>query len=141
MEYKRFGHEIALRVARGEELIESLRSVCEKENIRLATVSGLGAAGVVEMGLYNVENKEYHSHTFTGEFEIAQVTGNVTTMDGEVYIHLHATIGDEKLRAWAGHLNKAVISATAELFIHILEGETNRTRNDETGLNLLHFLD
>ena len=52
MEYRRFGNTIYLRLDPKEEILEEIGKVAEKENIRLAQVTGLGAindftAGVV----------------------------------------------------------------------------------------------
>ena len=38
-----------------------------------------------------------------------------------------------------GHLKKAVVSATAEITVHVLEGRVGRKWNEEIGLNLLAF--
>ena len=38
-----------------------------------------------------------------------------------------------------GHLNKATVSATCEMFIHVIDGEVNRKFSDEIGLNLFEF--
>ena len=38
-----------------------------------------------------------------------------------------------------GLLKKAVVSATAEITVHVLEGRVGRKWNEEIGLNLLAF--
>jgi predicted DNA-binding protein with PD1-like motif len=38
-----------------------------------------------------------------------------------------------------GHLNQARISVTCEMFIHILDGQVDREKDPETGINLLKF--
>ena len=54
MEYKRFTDKIFLRADRGEELVSAIVSVSEKENVRLASVSGIGAAGLIRAGYFDV---------------------------------------------------------------------------------------
>ena len=39
----------------------------------------------------------------------------------------------------AGHLNAAVVSATCELVIDVIDGEVGREFSDEIGLNLFKF--
>lgn len=46
---------------------------------------------------------------------------------------------DQEGHAFGGHLNEAVISATCELVVTCLPGETNRVFSDEVGLNLISF--
>ena len=42
MDYRRFGSTIVLRLDKGDEIVESILRLAKMENIRLATVSGLG---------------------------------------------------------------------------------------------------
>ena len=64
MEYKRFGNTIYLRLDPKEEILEEIGKVAEKENIRLAQVTGLGAINDFTAGVYNTVTKEYHSIQF-----------------------------------------------------------------------------
>ena len=59
MDYRRFGNQIVLRVDRDEEVMTEITALCEKENIRLASISGLGAADHLVMGLYDVEAQKF----------------------------------------------------------------------------------
>lgn len=141
MDYRRFGNKVVLRIDRGEEVVDTIVKLCEKENIRLAAVSGLGAADSVTMGLYNVAEKKYHQHTFERPFEITALIGNITRMDGKVYQHLHITVADEDGHAFGGHLSAARISGTGEIVLDIIDGEVGRKVDDitGTGLNLFDF--
>lgn len=57
-------------------------------------------------------------------------------MQDEPYSHLHICIGDEQGRAYGGHLNEAVISATAEIVLTKLPGKIDRVKSPEIGLNV-----
>ena len=98
MRYKKTGPVYILRIDRGEEIVETLRRFCAEQKITLGTVQGIGAAGHVEIGLFETPTREYHTTTLTGDFEITSLLGSITTMDGAPYLHLHATI------AGASHL-------------------------------------
>ena len=65
------------------------------------------------------------------------LNGNITRKDGCPYLHLHIALSDENYNLYGGHLNSAVISITAEIYINILNGEINRRVNPETSLNIL----
>ena len=47
--------------------------------------------------------------------------------------------GNENGEVFGGHLNKAIISATCEMVINIIDGKIDRKFNEEIGLNLLEF--
>ena len=78
MEYRKYGKRYVIRIDRGEEVTAKLQELCEKEDIRLASVEGLGAADHVVVGLYNVEKKEYKKRVFDEEMEISSINGNIT---------------------------------------------------------------
>ena len=140
MEYRRFQDTLVVRIDRGEEITEQLRMVAEKEGIRLASIEALGAVNDFTVGVYNTAEKKYYSNRFQGAYEIVSLTGTITTMDGKFYHHLHMSAGDEKGAVFGGHLNSAVISATCEMVIRVIDGVVERRHDPEIGLNLFRFL-
>ena len=91
------------------------------------------------IGVFDTSAKAYHSNRFQGVYEIVSLVGTINTKDGDFYCHLHMCAGDQEGHAFGGHLNEAVISATCELVVTCLPGETNRVFSDEVGLNLISF--
>lgn len=139
MEYKKFKNTIIARMDRGEEILEQLKIIAENENIKLASISALGAVNDFTVGVYNVEEKKYYSNDFKGSYEIVSLTGTINTFDGKYYSHLHMSAGDNSGRVFGGHLNRAVISATCEMVINIIDGTVDRKHDDITGLNIFKF--
>ena len=139
MDYKKFGNKYVIRIDRGDEVVDSLKRVCVENGVKLGTVSGIGAVNNVTVGLFDTTTKQYHKETFTGDHEITALVGNVSTMNGQVYFHLHATLSDITHQAIGGHLNQAVVSGTCECIIDAIDGEVDREFSDEIGLNLLKF--
>ena len=41
--------------------------------------------------------------------------------------------------AYGGHLNEAIVSATAEIVVTMLPGKVDRVKSEETGLNVWKF--
>lgn len=139
MEYKRFQNTVIVRIDPGEEILELLLDVVTKEKIRLADVSALGAVNEFVVGVFDTKQKKYHSNSFKGDFEIVSLTGTVTEMDGKSYFHLHMSAGDRSGKVFGGHLNRAMVSATCEMVIHIIDGSVGRTFSESVGLNLFDF--
>ena len=140
MEYRRFEDTVIVRMDRGEEITEQLQKVAEKEGIRLASVSALGAVNDFTVGVFNTVEKKYYSNHFEGPFEIVSLTGTISTKDGAFYQHLHMSAGDDKGSVFGGHLNRAIVSATCEMVIRVINGEVERAFSEEIGLNLFRFL-
>lgn len=139
MDYKRYGSKILIRLDPGEEILAGVGEVCTKENVRLGSVSGIGAVNKATVGLFKPDSKEYFSTTLEKPFEITHLGGNVSQMNDELYLHLHITLADIDHNCFGGHLNEAIISATAEIWIDVVEGDIDREFSDTIGLNLLKF--
>ena len=139
MDYKRFDDPILVRMDRGEEILEQVKAVALKEHVTLASVQALGAINDFTVGVYNVEEKKYYANDFKGSFEIVSLTGTIDTMNDEFYCHLHLSAGNEQGQVFGGHLNRAVVSATCEMVIRLIDGKIDRKYDDVTGLNLFHF--
>ena len=140
MEYRKFAQGYVLRLDPGEEIAGSLTRLVEEEGVQLASVSALGAANDVTIGIFNTVESQYYSHRYQGDDEISALVGNVTQKDGEPYLHLHITIGNPVTgEVHAGHLSSATISATLELFLQVWDGQVGRKFSDAVGLNLLEF--
>lgn len=140
MEYRHFPQGYALRLDPGEEVVACLTRLVEQENIQLGTVSALGAANDVTIGIFNTTEKKYYSQRYQGEYEISALVGNVTRQEGKPYLHLHITIGNPVTgEVHGGHLSSCAISATLELFLQVWDGQIGRKFSDQVGLNLLSF--
>ena len=114
MDYRRFGNTIIARMDKGEEILEQVKEIALREKISLASVQALGAVDQFTVGVFN-------------------------TMHDEFYCHLHMSAGNEKGEVFGGHLNRAVISATCEMVIHVIDGKVDRYHDEEIGLNLFRF--
>lgn len=139
MECKRYGDMAVVRIDRGEEVVEQLEVACRQLGIRYGSVTGLRAGDKAEIGLYEVETQVYHKHVYEGEFEIANLVGSISQMDGDYYAHLHITLADASQLIQGGHLNACRISGTCEIFITCFEADFGRKKDPVTGLNILDF--
>lgn len=140
MQYTRFDNTIIARIDRGEEILEQLREIALREDVRLAQVRALGAVGDFTVGVFHTDEKKYYANQFTGDWEIVSLVGNITQMNGEYYAHLHMSAGGTDGSVVGGHLNRAVVSATCEMFITVLDGAVERRFDGDVGLNLLDFI-
>ena len=137
MKSKKIKDTYFIRLERGEKIIEPLMNFCNKNKIICGYFFGIGALDEVELAHYIVENKKYTSKTLKQPLEIINMSGNIATMNKEVYLHCHITLSDEKMKAIAGHLKEGRISATCEIVLVKLNATINRKHDDFIGLNLI----
>ena len=136
MKYKRFDKTIVVRIDRGEEILDKIRELAIAESIKLASVTALGATNDFTVGVFNTAEKKYYANQFKGAFEIVSLTCTINAMDGQFYTHIHMSAGNDKGEVFGGHLNRAVVSATCEMTVTVIDGEVDRYRDDDVGLNL-----
>lgn len=137
MKYQRFEQTIIVRMDKGEDIVEQVKTVALKEKIKLASISALGAINEFTVGVFKTKEKKYYANEFKGDFEIVSLTGTINTMNDEYYSHMHLSAGNDRGQVFGGHLNKAIVSATCEMVIQIINGEVDRYFDEEVGLNLL----
>ncbi len=139
MDYKKFGNKYFIRLDRGEEIVGKLKEFCKDKNIKLGWIKGIGAVSQAKIGIFEIDSKVYHTKELKGDYEITSLLGNISTMDGEVYLHLHMNLSDNEYKTYGGHLDSAIISATGELVIEAIDGIVDREFNQDIGINLFKF--
>lgn len=139
MEYRRFKSIIVARIDKGEEILECIKKIALKEDIKLANINALGATNNFVVGVFKTDEKKYYSNEFKGDFEIVSLTGTINTMNDEFYTHIHMSAGNDKGQVFGGHLNSAIVSATCEMVINIIDGRVDRYFDEDIGLNLFKF--
>lgn len=131
MQYRKFGNVYAVRIDKGEEILASLKEFAVKENIAFARVSAIGAVSSFTAGVFDTKTKQYRANEFKGNFEIVSLSGTVDRMNGAYYAHLHMSAGNEKGEVFGGHLNRAVVSATCEMTLTLIDGEIDRCFDED----------
>jgi predicted DNA-binding protein with PD1-like motif len=130
-----------INLARGEELFETLLSWAKANDIKSATLTGLGAADVLELAYYNLHGKKYERHEITDEVEILSLVGNLVLLQGERTLHIHGVFGRRDLTTLGGHVFKLRVSGACEIHLTTFESPFERRFDEATGLNLLCKID
>tara|TARA_B100001750_G_scaffold160702_1_gene129610 strand:- start:95 stop:526 length:432 start_codon:yes stop_codon:yes gene_type:complete len=135
MEYKKHNNRILICLEKGDEIMDSITRIAIKENIGFSSLTGIGTADNVELGFFNLKDKEYKRSTFEGEYELTSLIGNVTMKDGKQFVHIHVNISDQNYKVYGGHLFNANILATAEIVLEVLDTNITRNLDDNIGLH------
>lgn len=136
MKYTQSGNTYLVVLQKGEEIVSALTQFAAQTNLTCATVSGIGATDQAEMGVFDTFERQYYTKQIKAMAEITSLCGNITQKDGQPHVHLHATLAT-MFDVVGGHLNSAVVSATAEIFVTVHSIATNRQYDSAIGVNLL----
>ncbi len=126
-----------LILKKDEKIIGSIIDYCQNNKIESAWVSAIGAVSEAETGLYDLSNKKYLKQKFTGSFEIASLSGNISKKEDEIIAHIHAVFTNEEMKAFGGHLVDATVAATCEIYLTTFNEAITREFSDSIGLNLI----
>jgi hypothetical protein len=137
MFFKKIPNGYLVRLEKGEEVIESLIKLADKEKILGGFLYGLGAVKDVTLGYFDVANKAYMTKDFDDEYEVTSLVGDIYYFEGKLGIHAHVNLSGPDFNLIGGHLFKAVITGTGEFFIHTTEETLKRKKDPSTGLNIL----
>lgn len=122
---------------RYSDIHEQVTALCVKKKVRKGWISIIGATEEAKLGYYDQVRHTYHHRIFKEELEIVSCQGNVSLKEGKAFLHLHAALGDTKLRTWGGHLFPGSKVFAAEVFIQEIEGPAlKRVPDASTGLFL-----
>lgn len=136
MQHKTFGGKYVFRLDKGDEIISKISKVLAKDSIKAGViVSGIGGVDKFTLRFFDASKKRYVDKEFKGQFEMTSLSGNITWMDGQPFIHCHATFGDSKCKVFGGHLGSATIGITGEVVINTFNGEMKRSFNKKIGIN------
>lgn len=139
MDYRRTERFIVMRLDDGDEIVSCLKSVCKKESITGALVSGIGAARKAEIAHYDTKERKYNTKKHEGMLEIVSLSGNIALLNGEPTPHLHIAISRHDYSTLSGHLMSAEVYPTCEITLTPLGLNIERKHDEKTGLNLQRF--
>ncbi|MBA3724415.1 MAG: DNA-binding protein [Candidatus Levybacteria bacterium] len=132
-------NQFILRLERGEEVLSVLKIFCQDHRIKNASVSGIGSIESPTLAHYTVDTKKYSEKELVGVYEVTALLGTVALFEKQPLLHLHITLGDESMQAFAGHLVSGTVSATLEVIITVLPSAFEKEHDEEIGLKLYTF--
>jgi len=134
VKYFVLGATYVVRLDAGERIVETLKTLCERDVIGGGFFNGLGAVGEAEIGYFDPGSNAYAWVKLPGPSEIVSLYGNITTVDGKPFIHAHIALGDNTFAVRGGHLKEAVVSVTCEITLTRFRDEIGRTKDAGSGL-------
>ena len=119
-----------------EYVNQSLLDISNKENIKSGWINGVGAIYDIEVGYFDVEQKDYVRKKFAGDYELLSLSGNISIKEKNKFVHTHITFSDIDFNVFGGHLFDAKIAAAGEFLIDSCDFEIKRKYNANLGLHL-----
>jgi len=127
-----------LKFEKGEEFIETMKDFCTKQKINAAAFSAIGATDDCTLSYYGFGDNKYEDHDYSGgNFEVINITGNISRFEDEIKVHAHGIISGADMHPIAGHVKKLVVSVTCEVYLQTFAGTIERAPVAGTELFLM----
>jgi len=134
VQFKQIDDTFLVYLEKGDSVVDELTKFCKDRGIQNGYLQGIGAVNKVELGSYDEQNKEYVRKKFTEDHELISFQGNIMLLDGEPFIHAHATIGNHDMQIYGGHVFNMEIAVVGEFIITKIHDKMKRTFDTEIGL-------
>lgn len=152
MRYKQLKQGYLIRIMKDEELITELTNFCKEKFISGASLTGIGGVSKCEIAYFSMETTQYSAKVFNEQLELLNITGNITLVNKQPFVHAHVVLGDKNMKTYGGHLKSAVVCPTAEIILTEFVDETvdeangkdsklkiERKKDEKSGLNLMEL--
>jgi hypothetical protein len=122
----------------GSKIPDDILAIAKKEKIATAKVEAIGGVEELRLAYFNREARCYEEHDFREFLEVTSLLGNITTKDGQAFLHIHGNFGRRDLSAIAGHVISARVYPLLELVITPTTNRALRRFDVELGLNVIY---
>jgi predicted DNA-binding protein with PD1-like motif len=122
----------------GEEVMAQLKSFADREELKAAQLTAIGAFSDTVLGYFDWEQKQYRRNPVNEQVEVAAFIGDIAlTKDNERSLHVHLVLGRRDGSALAGHLIEAHVRPTLEVVLIEHPAHLRKRHDPESGLALI----
>ena len=130
------GRNYFVRVEHDADLVKFVAEFSTENNIEVGSFTAVGALKSAKLGFYDQKKHEYLEVEQRFPCEIASCVGNISLKNGEVFVHAHLVLADEKGGIRAGHLLEGKVFAAEIHIAELLGVKLERDHDEVTGLFL-----
>jgi uncharacterized protein len=139
------GRRYVLVFERGDQLMAEVKSFAERERLRVAELTGIGAVASAKLAAFDPDEREYVDIPDPGQSELVSLTGRITlprdadpaNPPEERQLHVHCVLSREDGSAVAGHVFELVVRPTCEVFVTEATQHVARREDPDSGLPVI----
>jgi uncharacterized protein len=122
----------------GEEVAGELKAFADREKLKAAQLTAIGAFSGAVLGYFDWERKEYRRVPVNEQVEVAAFIGDIAlSQNDERSLHVHVVLGRRDATALAGHLLEAHVRPTLEVILTEHPAHLHKRHDPESGLALI----
>jgi len=121
----------------GDEVPKAFIEFAGQNAIAGASLQGIGAFARATIAYWNPRTREYEEIAVDEQVEVLSISGSLATAGDEIKLHAHVILGKRDGSTVGGHLVRATVYPTLEVFITTSLRKLVREKDPATGLMLL----
>jgi predicted DNA-binding protein with PD1-like motif len=121
----------------GDEAYSGLLDFAEKYHVTSGHFTAIGALSGAVLGWFDPEKKMYCENSFNEQLEVASMIGDFALYNGKPALHTHMVVGHRDGTASGGHVIKAIVSPTLEVFVTVDPFPLQKRYDPATDLTLI----
>ncbi|RJR45400.1 MAG: YihY family inner membrane protein [Desulfobacteraceae bacterium] len=123
----------------GEEVIGNLRAFSQREGLKSARFTAIGAFQRAVLGYFEIERKGFRRIVIDEQVEVLSLVGDIALKGRDPEIHAHVVVGKADGSAHGGHILEAYVRPTLEVVLVESPEYLCRRVDEETGLALIRL--
>jgi uncharacterized protein len=139
------GRRYVLVLERGDELMAEVKAFAERERLRAAEFTGIGAVSSAKLAAFDPDKREYVDIADPGQTELVSLNGRITLPKdadpadppAERQLHVHCVLSREDGSATAGHVFELLVRPTCEVFVAEGTEYIARREDPDSGLPVI----
>ncbi|SRR5579871_2525125 len=129
--------QYAVIFSTGDEAYSGLLDFAERYHVTSGHFTAIGALSSVVLGWFDPKKKMYRENPVYEQVEVAAMTGNFALYEGKPALHTHIVVGHRNGTADGGHVLKAIVSPTLEVFVTVDPVTLQKQYDPATDLTLI----
>src|SRR5437016_2768644 len=121
----------------GDEVAGGLLEFAKRFKVKSGFFTGLGACERITLAFFDLEKREYQPIPIDEQVEVMSMVGNIALYEDAPKIHAHAVIGRRDGTSHGGHLHKAIVRPTLEIWLTESPRAIIRKMDESTNLPLI----
>ncbi len=121
----------------GNDALAAITEFAVRNRIEGASFSAIGAFQEATVAYWNWDTKKYEHIEVPEQVEVLALTGSIARAGNDPKLHAHVVLGRRDGSTIGGHLVRAVVRPTLEVFTVDFGARLTRRKDQATGLWLL----
>jgi len=121
----------------GNDALAAITEFAVRSRIEGASFSAIGAFQEATIAYWNWDTKKYEHIEVPEQVEVLALTGSIARAGNDPKLHAHVVLGRRDGSTIGGHLVRAVVRPTLEVFMVDFGARLTRRKDQATGLWLL----